>query len=146
MSKAKKFPGIKNAVEALQNVDSTTYKSILKNIASENPELVSAILKNMFVFEDLQNINPKGLQGLIAKFKYEEWALAFKTASDEVKEAIYAQMSERAGKALKEEALSIGPKKLSDVEKIQAKIVEIALEMEKKGELIRSKDPSDPLV
>ena len=140
------FPGLQNVVETLQNVDQRTYETVLKNLAKENQALVHAIMNAMFTFEHLHLINPKGLQLLFKKFSLTKWAIALKTASEDVKSALYDNVSERVRKNLKEEMLAVGKRKLSEVHDVQKEIMDTARMMKEKGELVIADTPEDPLV
>ena len=92
----------------------------------------------MFVFEDILLVNDKGIQSVLKEVDNEELALALKTASDELKEKIFSNMSERAAQLINEDMEYMGPVRLSDVEAVQQKIVDIVRRLEDAGELIIS--------
>jgi flagellar motor switch protein FliG len=92
----------------------------------------------MFVFEDLILIDDRGLQKVLRNVETQELAVALKAASEEVKEKIFRNMSERAAEMLREEVEEMGPVRIKEVEDAQQRITKIIQDMEEKGELIIS--------
>ena len=92
----------------------------------------------MFVFEDIMQVDDRGIQAVLKEVENEELALALRTASDPLKEKIFSNMSERAAQLIKEEMEYMGPVRVSDVENAQQKIVDIVRRLEDAGEIIIS--------
>ncbi len=92
----------------------------------------------MFVFEDILKVNDKGIQAVLKEVDNEELCLALKTASDELKEKIFTNMSARASELIKEDMEYMGPVRLSDVEAAQQRIVDVVRRLEEAGEIIIS--------
>ncbi len=128
--------GVENIAEILNLVDRTTEKGILENLEEEDPDLVEQIRKLMFVFEDLILVNDKGIQAVLKEVEHDELALALKTASEELQNKIFKNMSERASSLIKENMEFMGPTRLSDVEQSQQRIVDIVRRLEEAGEVI----------
>jgi len=128
--------GVEAVAEMLNRADRSTEKGILETLESEDPDLVEQIRRLMFVFEDILLVNDKGIQALLKEIDNEELALALKTASDEMKEKIFTNMSERAATLIKEEMEYMGPVRLSDVEAAQQRIVDVVRRLEDAGEII----------
>ncbi len=133
-----KVGGISLIAEVLNLVDRTTEKAILDGIESNDPDLVEQIRRLMFVFEDVLKVNDKGIQAVLKEVDNEELCLALKTASDTLKEKIFANMSARASELIKEDMEYMGPVRLSDVEGAQQRIVDIVRRLEEAGEIIIS--------
>ncbi len=133
-----KVGGVSTIAEILNLVDRTTEKSILDGIESEDPDLVEQIRRLMFVFEDILKVNDKGIQAVLKEVDNEELCLALKTASDELKEKIFTNMSARASELIKEDMEYMGPVRLSDVEAAQQRIVDVVRRLEEAGEIIIS--------
>ncbi len=131
-----KVGGVPTIAEILNLVDRTTEKSILDGIESEDPDLVEQIRRLMFVFEDILKVNDKGIQAVLKEVDNEELCLALKTASDDLKEKIFANMSARASELIKEDMEYMGPVRLSDVESAQQRIVDVVRRLEEAGEII----------
>jgi flagellar motor switch protein FliG len=100
----------------------------------------------MFVFEDLLLVDDRGLQKVLRKVETRELGMALKGASDEVKEKIFKNMSERAGEMLMEEIEAIGPARMREVEEAQQALTNIIQDMETKGELIITGRGGDDLI
>ena len=104
----------------------------------ESPELVDDIRRLMFVFEDILRVDDRGIQAVLKEIDNDELALALRTASDELKEKIFSNMSERAAQLVKEEMEFMGPVRVSDVEGAQQKIVDAVRRLEDAGDIIIS--------
>ncbi len=128
--------GIPAVAEILNLADRATEKAILETLEEEDPELVDEIRKRMFVFEDIILVNEKGIQSLLKEVDNAELALAMRTASDELKEKIFGNMSERAAGLIQEEMEYMGPVRVSDVETAQQAIVDIVRRLEEAGDIV----------
>ncbi|MCZ6612688.1 MAG: flagellar motor switch protein FliG [Planctomycetota bacterium] len=131
-----KVGGVATVAEILNLCDRSTEKSIIDGVESEDPDLVEAIRRLMFIFEDILKVDDKGIQAILKEVDNEELCLALKTGSDELKEKIYSNMSARAAELIKEDMQYMGPVRLSDVEAAQQRIVDIARRLEDAGEII----------
>ncbi|MFW6336491.1 MAG: FliG C-terminal domain-containing protein, partial [Phycisphaeraceae bacterium] len=96
------------------------------------------IRRLMFVFEDILHVNDKGIQAVLKEVDNDEMAIALKSASPELKEKIFGNMSERAAKLIEEDMQYMGPVRLSDVEAAQQRIVDVVRRLEDAGEIIIS--------
>jgi flagellar motor switch protein FliG len=92
----------------------------------------------MFVFEDVLLVDGKGIQAVLREVDNDELALALKTASEDLREKIFSNMSERAATLIKEDMEYMGPVRVSDVESAQQRIVDIVRRLEEAGEIIIS--------
>ena len=128
--------GIETVAEVLNMTDRTTEKGILENLEEQTPELVEEIRKLMFVFEDIMLVDDKGVQQVMKEIDTQDLSLALKTSSEELKEKIFRNMSERATALLKEDMDYMGPVRLSEVEAAQQKIADVVRRLEEAGELI----------
>lgn len=138
--------GIDVAVDILNRVDRATEKTIMDALEEEDPELAEEIKKRMFVFEDIVLLSDRDIQMIVREVDSSEWALALKTASEEVQERIFKNMSKRAAEMLKEEMEYLGPVRLRDVEEAQQKIVSIIRRLEEAGEIVVVRGGEDELV
>lgn len=128
--------GVEAVAEMLNLADRATEKGILESLESEDPDLVEQIRRLMFVFEDLMLVNDRGIQAVLKEIDNDELALALKTASDELKEKIYSNLSTRAAEMIKEDMAYMGPVRLSDVEAAQQRIVDVVRRLEDAGEVM----------
>ncbi|MFH1022446.1 MAG: flagellar motor switch protein FliG [Planctomycetota bacterium] len=128
--------GVETVAEMLNRVDRATEKSILESLEEDDPDLVEHIRRLMFVFEDILLVNDKGIQAVLREVDHEDLALALKTASEEVKDKIFRNMSERAAALIKEDMEYMGPVRIADVEAAQQRIVDVVRRLEETGTVI----------
>lgn len=133
-----KAGGVDAAAEILNLSDRTTEKGILETLETDDPDLVEQIRRLMFVFEDITLVNDKGIQTVLKEIDNDELGLALKTASDELKQKMFSNMSERAAQLINEDMEYMGPVRLADVEVAQQKIVDVVRRLEDAGEIIIS--------
>ncbi len=131
-----KAGGVPTVAEILNLADRATEKSIMEGLESEDPDLVEEIRRLMFVFEDILLVNDKGIQAVLKEVENDELALALKTASPELQQKIFSNMSERAASLIKEDMEFMGPVRVSDVEAAQQRIVDIVRRLEEAGEVM----------
>ena len=130
--------GVERLAEILNQADEISSELILNEIEEANAELAAQIKQKMFVFEDLVLVDDRGFQKLLRRVETKELAVALKAASEEVKNKVYRNMSERASEMLKEEMDTLGPVRMKEVSDAQQAITAIIQEMEGKGEVIIS--------
>ncbi|MCE9592232.1 MAG: flagellar motor switch protein FliG [Planctomycetes bacterium] len=133
-----KIGGISTVAEMLNLVDRSTEKGIMEGLEAEDPDLVEQIRRLMFVFEDILLVNDKGIQSVLKEVDNNELALGLKTASQELKDKIFKNMSERAAQLIKEDMEFMGPVRVADVEGAQQRIVDVVRRLEDAGEIIIS--------
>lgn len=138
--------GVESAVEVLNRVDRVTERTIMDTLEEEDPELADEIRKRMFMFEDIVKLDDRAIQQVIREVDSRDWALALKTVSDDVANAIYRNMSKRAGDMLKEDIEYMGPVRLRDVEEAQQRIVSTIRRLEETGEIIISRGVEDEII
>lgn len=131
-----KAGGVDTVAEMLNLADRSTEKGIMEGLEAEDPDLVEQIRRLMFVFEDILLVNDKGIQSVLKEVDNDELALALKTASQELKDKIFKNMSERAAQLIAEDMQYMGPVRVSDVEGAQQKIVDIVRRLEDAGEIV----------
>jgi len=131
-----KAGGIPTVAEILNLADRATEKAIMEGLEAEDPELVEEIRRLMFVFEDVLKVDDKGIQMILKEIDNDELALALKTASPDLQQKIFKNMSERAATLIKEDMQYMGPVRVSDVEAAQQRIVDIVRRLEDSGEIV----------
>ena len=136
MQSMEKAGGVPTVAEMLNLADRATEKTIMEGLEGEDPDLVEQIRRLMFVFEDIMLVNDKGIQNVLKEVDNEELAIALRTASDELKEKIFSNMSERAASLIREDMEFMGPVKVSDVESAQQRVVDIVRRLEEAGEVM----------
>lgn len=130
--------GVRAVAEILNLAGRATERGIIEGLSEQDPELVEEIRRLMFVFEDIMRVDDRGIQAVLKEVENEELSLALRTATEDLKEKIFSNMSERAAGLIKEEMEFMGPVRLSDVEAAQQKIVDIVRRLEDAGEIIIS--------
>ena len=136
MQNMEKAGGVPTVAEILNLADRSTEKQIMEGLEAEDPDLVEQIRRLMFVFEDIKMVDDKGIQTLLKEVDNDELGLALRTASEELKEKIFKNMSERAAQLIKEDMQYSGPVRVSDVESAQQRIVDIVRRLEDSGEIV----------
>ena len=133
----RKAGGVPAVAEILNVTDRATERLVLESLGKDNPDLVEEIRRLMFVFEDVQKLSDKDIQSVLKNVETNQWAMALKGASMELQEKIMKNMSTRAAEILKEEMGFLGKVKVSDVEGVQQKIVDVIRSLEEAGQLQR---------
>ena len=130
-----KAGGVDNVAEILNVIDRATERSLLENLAQEDPDLVEEIRRLMFVFEDITKFADRDIQTVLKNVESSQWAMALKGASEELKQHILSNLSKRAATLLQEEMEYLGPVRASNVEQVQQQIVDIIRRLEDAGEI-----------
>lgn len=139
--------GVRVVADILNQMDSTMEGNILKGIEEQRQGMAEEIRKLMFVFEDLIQVDDKSLMAILKEINNETLMTAMKTASDDLKEKIFKNMSERAAQMMKEDLEVMGPVRLRDVEAAQQSILKVAKKLENEGKIIlRSKGKEEVFV
>jgi flagellar motor switch protein FliG len=133
--------------EIFNNFDRQTENRFVTALEERNRDSAERIKALMFTFEDLGKLDPGSIQTLLRHVEKDKLALAIKGATDSLRDVFFSNMSERAGKILKEDMESMGPVRLKDVDEAQMRMVNTAKDLANKGEImIASKQGEDELV
>ena len=127
--------GIRHAAEILNFVGQAAETAIVNNVREYDPDLAQKILDEMFVFENLLDVDDRGIQLLLREIQSDSLILALKGASPELRDKIFKNMSQRAAEMLKEDLESKGPVRLSEVEAEQKEILKIARRLADEGQI-----------
>lgn len=128
--------GVQAVAELLNHVDKATEEMILERLEEYKSDMADQVRQLMFVFEDIARIDDRGIRTILKEVSNEDLTLALKTASEELKNKIMSNVSERAAAMIQEDLEVMGPVRLSDVEKAQQNITRIARRLEKEGKII----------
>lgn len=128
--------GVEPIADMLNLMDKNSEKNIMARVEEKDPELAEEIRKLMFVFEDVVFVDDRGIQELLKVVDNTKLTTALKTAPEEVKLKLFKNMSNRAATLLREDLETLGPTKVSDVEKAQQEIVQQIKDLENKGKAI----------
>jgi flagellar motor switch protein FliG len=127
--------GLKNAADVLNSIDKNLSQSVLMELEKRNPELGQAIRQKMFTFEDLALLDTSSLQKVMREVDMRDLAVALKTASEKLKQALLSSISKRAGETVREEISFLGPQKKKDIEAAQLRIIDSVRQLEGEGEV-----------
>lgn len=127
--------GVPMVAQILNVTDRMTNKGILESLEQQDAELADEIRRLMFVFDDLMKLDNKSIQLLLKEVDNNQWSVALKGASDEIRQKIFANLSQRAAETLREEMEYLGPVRVSDVEATQQQIVDIVRRLEDAGQI-----------
>jgi flagellar motor switch protein FliG len=130
-----KAGGVPTVAQILNVTDRMTNKGILETLEQDDGELADEIRRLMFVFDDLLKLDDRAIQSLLKEVDTAQWATALKGASEEIKQKILGNLSQRAAEMLAEEMEYLGPIRLSDVEAVQQQIVDTVRRLEDAGEI-----------
>ncbi|MCA9283926.1 MAG: flagellar motor switch protein FliG [Phycisphaerales bacterium] len=136
MHSMERVGGVETVAEMLNLCDRATERTIMEGVESEDPDLTEEIRRLMFVFEDILMVNDKGIQAVLKEVDNDELCLALKTASENLKQKIFNNMSSRAAELIQEDMQFMGPVRVSDVESAQQRIVDVVRRLEDAGEII----------
>ncbi|WP_413207548.1 flagellar motor switch protein FliG [Rhodospirillum sp. A1_3_36] len=129
--------------DIFNNLDRNTESRFLTALEERNRESAEKIKQLMFTFEDLSRIDAQGVQTLLRHVEKDKLALGLKGASDSIKEMFFGNMSERAGKMLREDMDAMGPVRLREVDEAQNSIVSLAKELASSGQIVISEGKED---
>jgi flagellar motor switch protein FliG len=133
--------------EIFNNFDRQTENRFVTALEERNRDSAERIKALMFTFEDLGKLDPGSIQTLLRHVEKDKLGLAMKGATDSLRDVFFSNMSERAGKILREDMESMGPVRLKDVDEAQMRMVNTAKDLANKGEImIASKQGEDELV
>ncbi len=135
MSEEEETGGTKSVAEILNFIDRNNEERIITEIDEMYPDLAEEIRNLMFTFDDIQKIDDRGIQALLKEIPREELLLSLKTASDELRDLLFRNMSQRAAEMLGDDLETLGPTKLKDVEKAQQSIIDIVRRLEAEGKI-----------
>ncbi|RAU22762.1 flagellar motor switch protein FliG [Paramagnetospirillum kuznetsovii] len=124
--------------DIFNNLDRNTENRFMSALEERNRESSEKIKALMFTFDDLIRLDAAGVQVLLRSVEKDKLAIALKGGADAVKELFFKNMSERAGKMLREDMEALGPVRLRDVDQAQAAIVVMAKELAASGQLVIS--------
>ncbi|WP_047816909.1 flagellar motor switch protein FliG [Rhodopirellula islandica] len=129
--------GVESVAEILNVVERAIERTIMESLGREDPELSEDIRRLMFVFEDISKLGDRDIQALLKNVETAQWAMALKGASETLQQKVLRNMSSRAAENLQEEMGYLGSVRISEVESVQQKIVDIVRHLEDTGEISR---------
>ena len=146
-TQSKLVGGVRVVADILNNMDKSIEEPILADIEKLDKEEAEKIRELMFTFDDLASVDDKSMQLILREVSHDQIVLALKTASEELKTKILANVSKRAQEMINDDLEAMGPKKLSEVEKVQHEILKVARRLEDEGKVsLAVKSESEKLV
>ncbi len=128
--------GIRSAAEILNQMKGSAENQILQAMEEQQQGLADEIRRWMFVFEDLILVDDRSIMAVLKEVEADTLKLALRTASEELKEKIFKNMSERAAVMMKEDLEVMGPVRLRDVEAAQQTFIKIGKKLESEGKAV----------
>ena len=128
--------GVRHAAEILNFVGSTAETAVIDNVREYDPELAQKILDEMFVFENLLDVDDRGIQAILRKVQSDSLIIALKGAPPELREKVFKNMSSRAAEMLREDLEARGPVRLSEVEAEQKEILKTVRRLAEEGQVM----------
>jgi flagellar motor switch protein FliG len=131
--------GVKSLAEILNHADRTTERNVLDQLAETNGELADEVRLLLFTFEDVVKLDDRSIQMVLKEVDQKDLAIALRGVSDDVKERIFANMSERGADLLKEEIEFQPPQRKRVIEEAQGRIVGVVRRLEEAGAIVISR-------
>jgi flagellar motor switch protein FliG len=128
--------GVKRAADIMNYLDSSVEGQLMDAIRDVDEDLSSQIEDLMFVFDNLADVDDRGIQVLMREVSSDVLVMALKGADEAIKEKIFKNMSKRAGELLRDDLEAKGPVRISEVEGAQKEILTIARRMAEAGEIV----------
>ncbi|MDH4283773.1 MAG: flagellar motor switch protein FliG [Gallionellaceae bacterium] len=138
--------GTRTAAEILNFMSGTQEEGILESVRAYDAELAQKIVDEMFVFENIMDIDDRGIQLILREIQSESLIIALKGASEELREKIFKNMSQRASEMMREDLEAKGPVKVSEVEAEQKEILKIIRRLVEEGQVSLSRGGEEAYV
>ncbi|RKP45385.1 flagellar motor switch protein FliG [Pararobbsia silviterrae] len=138
--------GVRAAAEILNFMSGTNEESVVSNVRGYDEELAQAIVDQMFVFDNLIDVEDRGIQVILKEVESESLIVALKGARPELREKFLKNMSSRAAELLREDLESRGPVRVSEVEAEQKNILQVVRRLADEGEITLGSKPEDQYV
>lgn len=138
--------GINSVVQIINSIDRGTEKFIMESLDARDGELAEEIRKCLFVFEDIAKLSNQAIQRVLKEIENSDLTVALKGATEEVKKAIFSNVSKRLQEMIADDLEVMGPVRVRDVEAAQQKIVNVIRQLEDSGEIIVSRGEGDDLI
>ncbi len=138
--------GIKSAAEIINMMGTSIEGTVLESIRNHDPDLAQKIMDKMFVFDDLIQLDNKGIQTVLKEVASDTLIAALKGAQPELRNKILENMSSRAAETLREDLESRGPMRLSEVEAQQKEILKTVRRLADEGQIVLGGGGDDAMV
>ena len=144
--KKKPMGGIRTAAEILNFLSGENEASVMSNLKSYDEDMAQKIMDEMFVFENIMDIDDRGIQVILREVQSESLIIALKGSSEDIREKIFKNMSQRAAEMMREDLDSKGPVRLSEVEAQQKEILQTVRRLADEGQIMLGAKGDDTFV
>tara|TARA_B110000438_G_C15749222_1_gene622139 strand:+ start:450 stop:875 length:426 start_codon:yes stop_codon:yes gene_type:complete len=129
--------------DILNLTGSSVEKSVLDNMDAQDPEVAEAVRNLMFVFDDIAKLMDREIQTLMRDVDQKDLVVALKSASEELKDKVLGNMSERVRAFITDEMEFQGPMRLSEFEEVQLRVVQQVRQLEEQGQITIMRGDTD---
>lgn len=144
--KKKPMGGIRAAAEILNFLSGENEQSVMANLKNYDSDMAQKIMDEMFVFENIMDIDDRGIQIILREVQSESLIIALKGSGQDLREKIFKNMSQRAAEMMREDLESKGPVRLSEVEAQQKEILQIVRRLADEGQIMLGAKGEDQYV
>jgi len=134
-AQAQEIGGVKKVADIMNFMDGANEALIMESIKETDEDLAQKIQDLMFVFDNLESVDDRGIQALLREISTDTLIVALKACEEAIKEKLFKNMSKRAAELMRDDLEAMGPVKLSEVESAQKEILTIARRMAESGEI-----------
>ena len=138
--------GVRTAAEILNFMNGEQESAVMENIKNYDNDMAQKIMDEMFVFDNIIDVDDRGIQLLLREVQSEMLIIAMKGASQDLREKIFRNMSQRASEMMREDLESKGPVRLSEVEAQQKQILQIVRRLADEGQIVLGGKGEDSFV
>jgi flagellar motor switch protein FliG len=138
--------GVEHLAAILNKADRATERAVLEHLDSNSPELAETVRKLIFVFEDIAKLDDPSIQRLLREVDHKELALGLRTASDQLRERMFQNLSSRAADSLREDMEVSQPVRQRQIEEAQQNIVAAARRLDEAGEIVIQRGAENALI
>lgn len=142
-AQAAKIGGLKAAADIMNYMDNSLEAALMEQISQNDEEMASQIQDLMFVFDNLSDVDDRGIQTILKDVPQEALLKALKGAEDALRDKIFRNMSKRAAEMLQDDLEAMGPIRVADVEAAQKEILSVARRLSDAGEIMLSSGGAD---
>ncbi len=135
-SQSREIGGVKKVADIMNFMDGSNEALIMEAIKETDEDLAQKIEDLMFVFDNLSDVDDRGIQALLREISTDTLIIALKACEEDIKEKIFKNMSKRAAELMRDDLDAMGPVKLSEVESAQKEILTVARRMAESGEIV----------
>ena len=142
----RKIGGAKLVADIMNQMERSSEEALMQRLEDSDESLAETVRGLMFVFDDILNIDSRGVQTLLKEVERDTLVLALKAAGDDIRDYVFTNLSQRAAEMIQDDMEARGPVRLRDVQKAQAEVVQAALRLASSGAIEIVKGDQDAMV